>query len=247
MGQHDQSSRQRLTKTAGTFSGQTPSTSAIPLPGGVLDLPEGTHLKTFIAFLTLVLSVFATRCAFAADASADEVRAPHTPALMFFLSNATEPRDADAIRAAVSKLKTATVLEVNLTRGYAHIRFDSHVVSYHQVAQAINDAGATLNKKYDPYLIFRVPDYAKADHAADVDAIFAGKKLRTRVNVTPIDKSHGEFAVHFLPLKVDPAITAPQGFNGGHLHHPISDPAPHGLALESSYEEHVPPATQPGK
>ncbi|HSV14137.1 MAG TPA: hypothetical protein VLI90_07750, partial [Tepidisphaeraceae bacterium] len=176
----------------------------------------------------------------AASAGAgDEVRAPHTPALMFYLTGATESRDADAIRAAVGKLKIATVLEVNTQRGYAHIRFDSHVVSYHQVAQAIMDAGPSLGKQYDPYLIFRVPDYAKADNAEHVDAIFAGKKLRTRVNVTPIDKSQGEFAVHFLPLKIDPAVTAPQGFNGGHLHHPVSDPAPHGLALESSYEEHI--------
>jgi copper chaperone CopZ len=107
-------------------------------------------------------------------------RAPHTPALVFYLSGANEPRDADAIRAAVTKLKTATVLEVNAERGYAHIRFDSHVVSYHQVAQAIADAGVSRGMHYDPYLIFHVPDYTKANNATGVDAVFAGKKLRTR-------------------------------------------------------------------
>src|SRR4051812_17876437 len=132
---------------------------------------------------------------------------------MFFLTGATEARDADAIRSAIAKLKTASVLEVNAERGYAHIRFDSHVVSYHQAAQAITDAGETLGKKYDPFLIFHVREYSKGDNATGVDAIFAGKKLRTRVNVTPIDKGKGDFAVHFLPLKVDPAVTAPQGFN----------------------------------
>jgi hypothetical protein len=212
-------------------------------------------LKTLVAIALLGLTFLVCAGVSAAgdagpspSASAgDDVRAPHTPALMFYLTGATEARDADAIRAAVGKLKVATVLEVNTQWGYAHIRFDSHVVSYHQVAQAIADAGESLGKKYDPYLIFRVPDYTKADNAERVDAVFAGKKLRTRVNVTPIDKSKGNFAVHFLPLKVDPVVTAPQGFNGGHLHHPISDPAPRGLALESSYEEHTPSATQPAK
>src|ERR1035437_9726321 len=42
-------------------------------------------------------------------------------------------------------------------------------------------------------------------------------------------------SVHFLPLKVDPNETTPQGFNGGHLHHPISDPPPQGLGLTSTY------------
>jgi hypothetical protein len=206
-------------------------------------------LKRTLVFVAAVcvLSIQLNAARAADTPAADEARAPHTPALMFFLTGPIEARDAEAIRSAIAKLKTANVLEVNAERGYAHVRFDSHVVSYHQIAQAITDAGETLGKKYDPFLIFHVPGYPKADNATGVDAIFAGKRLRTRVNVTPIDKSKGDFAIHFLPLKADPAVTAPQGFNGGHLHHPISDPAPRGLALESSYEEHAAPATQPLK
>lgn len=161
---------------------------------------------------------------------------PHTPTLIFYLSGATTPQDHDALAASVKKLSSASLVEFNPQRSYVRIRFDSHVVSYHQVAQAITEAGATVGKNYNPYLIFSVPDYSKSDNPASVDAIFAGKRLNTRVHVQPLDKGRGLFLVHFLPLKVDAGDSAPQGFNGGHLHHPISDPPPQGLGIESSYE-----------
>ena len=50
------------------------------------------------------------------------------------------------------------------------------------------------------------------------------------------DKARGEFLIHFLPLTIDPAESGPQGFNGSHLHHPVSDAPPRGLGLECSYE-----------
>jgi len=86
-------------------------------------------------------------------------------------------------------------------RSYTRIRFDSHVVSYHQVAQAVAEAGKSAGKNYDPYLVFIVSEYARSNNAADVDAIFAGNRLNTRVPVAPLDKAKGEFSVHFLPLK----------------------------------------------
>ncbi|HSY20283.1 MAG TPA: hypothetical protein VK815_18200, partial [Candidatus Acidoferrales bacterium] len=139
------------------------------------------------------------------------------------------------IRTTVQKLKSATVVEVSTNHSYTRIRFDSHVVSYHQVAQAMAEAGKSAGKNYDPYLVFIVSEYARSNNAENVDAIFAGKRLNTRVHVAPLDKAKGEFSVHFLPLKVDQTITAPQGFNGGHLHHPVSDPPPRGLGLTSDY------------
>jgi hypothetical protein len=51
----------------------------------------------------------------------------------------------------------------------------------------------------------------------------------------PVDKAKGEFVIHFLPLEVDPNDSSPKGFNGGHLHHPIHDPSPRGLGLETTY------------
>ena len=156
--------------------------------------------------------------------AADEVYAPHTPTLIFHLTGQT---DADAIRASVQKL--ASVQKIVFDQGTVRVRFDSHVVSYHQVAQAIGG-------KYDPALKVIVPEYAQPGNAAKVDAVFAGKRLNQRVRVEPLDKTKGEFLVHFLPLTLDAAESGPQGFNGGHLHHPVSDPPPRGLGLRLDYE-----------
>jgi hypothetical protein len=166
---------------------------------------------------------------------ADEPHQPHTPTLIFYLSGAENQKDIDVIRASVQKLKSATTLDVNTNRSYVRIRFDSHVVSYHQIAQAISDAGTMSGKHYDPRLIISVPEYSQTNNAAKVDAIFAGKRLNTRVTLKPLDERKGRFLVFFLPLKFEKTVTGPQGFNGGHLHHPISDPPPRGLGLVSSY------------
>jgi len=194
-----------------------------------LSLPF-SRLTIFFAVVLLALS------APAADADKDDgPHAPHTPTLIFYLSGASSQQDAAAIRAAVQKLKSASTVSVNTNRSYARIRFDSHVVSYHQVAQALGDAGVTLGKTYDPWLIFTVTEYNQTNHAARVDAIFAGKRLNQRVRVKLLDKTKGEFSIHFLPLKMAPQQNGLPGFNGGHLHHPISDPPPRGLGLVSNY------------
>ncbi len=185
----------------------------------------------------------------AASQPLEEAHEPHTPTLIYYLTDATSSGDENAIRAGVAREKTASVVEINRDRSYVRVKFDSHVVSYHEMAQTLTDAGATLGKRYAPTLLFQVTDYAK--HAAEVDAIFAGKRLNTRVHLAAVDKGKGLFAVHFLPLKLDPHATGPQGFNGGHLHHPVSDPDPRGLNLPSSYASidqvgiYPPAATQP--
>jgi copper chaperone CopZ len=172
----------------------------------------------------------------AAEAEPTEApSAPHTPTLIFYLTGAENPKDAEAITAAVHKLKSVSRVDCNRTRSYVQVRFDSHVVSYHEVAQAIADAGASLGKKYDPRLKVTVPAYAQPGNAAKVDALFAGKRLNQRVTIEAVDKTKGQFLVHFLPLKIDPAETGPQGFNGGHLNHPLHDPPPRGLGLECKY------------
>lgn len=55
------------------------------------------------------------------------------------------------------------------------------------------------------------------------------------MRIEPLDKSKGEFVVHFLPLELDAAATGPQGFNGGHINHPIHDAPPRGLGLMCIY------------
>lgn len=169
----------------------------------------------------------------AAEADDDGYR-PHTPTLVFHLTDAGTIADTEAIRASVGKV--ASVSKVIFAPGVVQVRFDSHVVSYHQVAQAIADAGASRGKNFDPTLKLIVADYAKTNNAAKVDAVLAGKRLNQRVRIEASDKLRGEFLLHFLPLTLDAADPAPQGFNGGHLHHPISDPPPRGLGIACSYE-----------
>lgn len=168
---------------------------------------------------------------------------PHTPTLIFHITGAAGEGDADAIRGAVQKLKSVLSVNVSTERGFAQVRFDSHVVSYHQFAQAIADAGTARGKKFDPCLKILVPEYAQRGNAVKVDAVLAGKRLNQRVRIEPLDRMRGEFLIHFLPLTIDPAEAGPQGFNGGHLHHPISDPAPRGLGLPCSYETGGVPGT----
>jgi len=165
----------------------------------------------------------------------DDAYAPHTPTLIFYLSEMTSQQDADAIQASLQKLKSIRKINLNLARGYAQVRFDSHVVSYHQVAQTIADAGTALGRNLDPRLKVQVPAYAADGNAARVDAVFAKKRLNQRVRIEPLDKTKGEFLIHFLPLEIDPALDGPQGFNGGHLNHPIHDAPPRGLGLQFIY------------
>src|SRR5262249_192053 len=155
----------------------------------------------FIIGLLMLLGVGAV----AADGKkAPAARAPHTVSLIFYLSGANSQADTDAISSTVKKVKSVTSLSVNTDRTYALVSFDSHAGSYHQMAQAFIDAGDGIGKKYDPRLKITVPEYSQGKNAVGVDAVFAGKRLNQRVSVQPIDKTKGEFLVHFLPLKLDP-------------------------------------------
>jgi copper chaperone CopZ len=147
------------------------------------------------------------------NASDDEAYRPHTPTLIFYLSGIADQMDVDTILSCVKKLPSVRKVNVNIARGYAQVRFDSHVVSYHQVGQALADAGAAVGKKFEPRLKITIPEYSQGDNAAKVDAVLAGKRLNQRVRVEPLDKTKGEFHVYLLPLELDPAETGPQGFN----------------------------------
>ena len=153
----------------------------------------------------------------------------------YYVAAIEDAKEREALSTAVKQVKSVKSATVGSQGNYVTVQFDSHVVSYHQVAKAIADAGTQAGKKYAPYLKIRVPEYAKADNAAKVDALFAGKRLNQRVRIEPTDKAKGEFVLHFLPLELDPTDPAPQGFNGGHLNHPIHDAPPRGLGLEFIY------------
>jgi copper chaperone CopZ len=193
-------------------------------------------MKPVLLFTTLLLGLLIASFAFATeDSQDDEAYRPHTPTLVYYVSGLTGQKDADMILATVQKLPSVRKASANLARSYVQVRFDSHVVSYQQVGQAITDAGAKVGKKFAPRLKITVPEYSQGDNAAKVDAVFAGKRLNQRVRIEPLDKTKGEFFVHLLPLQLDPAATGPQGFNGGHLNHPIHDPPPRGLGLTCIY------------
>ncbi len=184
------------------------------------------HLATI--FGLWVSSAF---CSFAASGT----RNPHIVHLIFYLSNADSPRDAEVLTSSLHKIKSADQVTVDTQHGYLLVQFDSHAVSYHQVAQAIADAGHEAGRIYDPRLKIQVPEYAAGTNTAHVNGIFAAKRLNQHVHIEPVDKTKGVFLVHFLPLVIDPAVVGPQGFNGGHLNHPISDPPPRGLGLKFIY------------
>lgn len=173
----------------------------------------------------------------AAPAGADageDATAPHTPTLVFYCAQLTAA-GGDAMRTTLTALPTARLVAVDAERRCVRVRFDSHVVSYHQVAQALSDAGATIGQQAAPRLVIAIPDYAQDAHAAAVDAILAGKRLNQRVSISLIDRARGLFAIAFRPLQPDAQGSGPQGFNGGHLHHPLHDPPPRGLGLACTY------------
>ena len=182
-------------------------------------------------------------------ASAAE-KAPYKPALTtqtFFVANVECDTCVKNITESLQKVKTVTKVEkLTPTSGYVNVSFDAHTDSFQQIAQAIADATPAHGKKYTVSMKLRVPDYAKEDNAAKVDAIFAKSKDFVKVEAT--DKEKGEFLMCFLPLTVDAQKTGPPGWNGGRFGHPIHDAPPKGLGLAISFvREGVTPAKPAAK
>lgn len=178
----------------------------------------------------------------AEDQPAAQAKAPHPVRATFYLSDVQGEEDVAAITASVKKAASVTAVHVSTEAEFVIVAFDSHVASYHQIAQAIADAGDASGKTYDPQLVINVPEYSQGDNARKLDAIFESKPMTERVNIVPVDKAKGQFAVHFQPLTVDPGAAGPQGFNLGHLFHPIHDAPPKGLGLKFSVLREEPPA-----
>ncbi|MEW6303157.1 MAG: heavy-metal-associated domain-containing protein [Verrucomicrobiota bacterium] len=160
--------------------------------------------------------------------SAAEVK-PHPVTATFYISNVQCSTCVESIAESVKKVKSVTDFKMDPAQGYALISFDTHVSSYHQIAQSVADASPVHGDKYEATLKLSVPDYAKGDNAAKIDAVFA--KQKADVTVRTVNKEKGEFVLHFLPLKINPKKEGPQGFNAGKFGHPIHDPAPKGLGL----------------
>ena len=169
------------------------------------------------------------------DGTKKQEKEGHRVKLIYYVTGLGSQAEADEIAAAVKALPTVTQVVPNLARGYVRVLFDSHELSYHQVAQAIADAGKNHGKAYDPRVVVSIPDYAKSEITPKIKAIFADPVLQSWIRIEPIDAAKGTFFVHFLALVPDPKKTGTQGFNGGYLTHPIHMVPPTGLALPFKY------------
>lgn len=166
----------------------------------------------------------------ASAAEPTQTRTPHPVTATFYVSNVVCGQCVEAISQSVRKVPSVTAVEsLSPESGYARISFDTHVSSYHQIADAISRTPPEHGQTYVPSLYFEVAQYAEGENAARIDAVFA--RLADRVRIKPLDRQGGQFVLHFLPLKIDPKKDGPQGFNAGHLGHPINDPPPKGLGL----------------
>jgi copper chaperone CopZ len=188
-----------------------------------------------LGLISFVVLAGTSASAASQDGTKVQVKEGHRVRLIYYLTGAETAKEADSVIAAVKALPTVTSATANLERGYLKVSFDSHELSYHQVAQAIAEAGSSSGKNYDPRVVISVPDYAKPEIAPKIQAIFDDPKLRPWVKIELIDAAKGLFFVHFLPLKVDPNQSGTQGFNGGYLTHPIHMAPPVGMALPFKY------------
>lgn len=197
--------------------------------------------------LLIALSLLVPTVAFTAQPKGQPAAfKPHPVTATFYIDNVQCGGCVSAIEASLSKVPSFKEFKMNPPENYAQISFDTHVSSFHQIAQAIANAEPQHGQKYAPTLRFTVPDYAKDDNAAKVDAVFA--KRKEWVKVECLNREKGEFVIHFLPLQVAAGKPGPQGWNAGHFGHAIHDPAPKGLGLRFAMKrEGVAPAPAKGK
>jgi copper chaperone CopZ len=181
------------------------------------------------SFLLLLIGLVGIRCS--APAAEKKPPEPHPTTVTFYIDNVGCEACVESIMDALQKVRSVTAIKgLTADSGYANVSFDSHVNSYHEIANAIATAPPSHGKPYVPSIKLSIPEYAQGENAANVDKVFAKQSAHVKVDTT--DRAKGEFVVHFLPLDLDPSKTAPQGFNGGHFGHPIHDAPPKGLGLK---------------
>ncbi len=176
----------------------------------------------------LALAIFGTNFLNAAEAKKKPgAKGPVPSTRTFYIEGVRSAADVQVITAAAAKVNTVSnIVDLTASSGFANISFDHHAVTHQQIAQAILDAG--------PFKVsfkFTVPDYSRdAETAAKMDAVFA--RFAKHVAIEPFDKAKGLFVIRFLPFKPAPAgQPLANGFNFGHIAHPIVDPAPKGMGL----------------
>lgn len=161
--------------------------------------------------------------------------------MTFYIANVQNDKDVDAIKDSLQQVKSVTdIAGLTASSGWAIISWDAHVNGAQELAQAIADAKPSGSVKFEPTMKLLVPDYAKGDNAAKVDAIFAN--YAHFVTVEALNRETGMFVIRFLPLKPDPAtLGKPQGWSAKFFNHPIHDAPPAGLGLAIGFLREVAP------
>jgi copper chaperone CopZ len=150
--------------------------------------------------------------------------------MTFFMTGLECPSCVYTVTSSISDVKGVSEVKLeSILDGFANVTFDSRKASAHQIAQAVTDAYALHGTPYSAVLKLRIPDYAKNDNAAKVDAVFAAQK--NLVKLVVIDRAKGEFFLSFQPLKVDAAKKEPQGLVLQDLLAALTKPHPLGLGL----------------
>ncbi|MEN9575131.1 MAG: Heavy-metal-associated domain [Verrucomicrobiota bacterium] len=148
----------------------------------------------------------------------------------FYITEVKCSSCASSIDESLRKLPTVTKIDdLSENTGFALITFDPQTISHHQVAQAIFAAAPVHGDPYVATLKFTIPNYAKGDNAAKVDAVFAQHKKDVSVEVK--NKAKGEFLLRFEPLAATAGKKGPQGWTVEQFRAAIQEPAPKGLGL----------------
>lgn len=147
----------------------------------------------------------------------------------WYIANVESERCVAAIRESVMKVRSVTAVKMRPSDGYAHVSYDTHAASQHQIAQAVASAEPQHGKRYVPTIRRAVPQYAEGGNAAKVDAAIA--KYSEGVKFVLRNRETGEFEIQFEPLVLDPAKEGMQGWSGQKIGHALADPPPKGLGL----------------
>lgn len=180
-------------------------------------------------FLSTTLAVLTVSSAQAADKAKAAAKGAPINAT-FYITDVKCSSCASSIDESLRKLPTVTkVDDLSENTGFAIITFDPAVISHHQVAQAVFASAPVHGDPYVATLKLSIPDYAKGDNAAKVDAVIAKHKNEVRLEVK--NKAKGEFLVSFEPLRADASKKGPQGWTLDAFRAAIAEPAPKGLGL----------------
>ena len=154
----------------------------------------------------------------------------HKVTMTFYITGLECPACVYNVINSVNDVKGVVDAKVDfILDGYANVTFDDSKATVHQIAQAVSEAYPLHGKPYEAALKLRIPDYAKGDNSAKVDAVLA--KMKESVSAVVEDRSKGIFYLRFQPLKTKEGVIGQQGLALARIEHAINDPAPKGLGL----------------